>query len=177
VAQVVGSLLNLFGLAPKVAIAADSIARAFRGDDAGTDSLGGLGPLAPSIADQDRASEHAMAEDERVRANRQYLGVRNDYFKRRAGARVLDPDGNADELLTPAQHLALRAKFDGMPDLVRSEEDARLDARGVVRMPHRSVHDARQSTLDTAADDGDQDEWFRDTVTRDPIHAQEKRHR
>lgn len=163
-------LLKLFGLAPRVAIAADAVSRAFRGEDDAGDNMGGLGPLAPSTLDQDRAREEAIAEDERVRANRQYLGLRDDYFKRRVGAR--DANGHVS---TVAESLVLRSKFDQMPDVTRSESDARLDASGAVPMPHRSVSAARASTLEIAADDGDADDWFRDPTTRDPIHASEKR--
>lgn len=166
-----GSLLNLFGLGPKIAIAADAVTRALKGDDT-TNDLGSLGPLAPSVLDQDRAAEQQIAEDERVRANRKYIGMRDDYFKRRVGAR--DADGH---VATVAESLALRAKFDGMPDVTRSEQDARLDAAGIVRMPHRSVADAHAETLDVARDDGDANDWFRDAPTRDPIHAHEKRRR
>lgn len=164
-----GNLLNLFGLAPKLAIATDAVTRAFRGDDGG-ENLGGLGPLTPSTLDQDRAREEAQAEDERVRANRQYLGLRDDYFKRRVGAR--DANGH---VATVAESLVLRTKFDQMPHVVQSENDARLDAAGIVKMPHRSVAAARAGTLDVAADDGDSNDWFRDEPTRDPIHASEKR--
>jgi hypothetical protein len=166
----------LRALAPRVAIAVDALKQAVFGDDAGSAPQdNGLGVLAPTIADQDRAQAIIEQETQRGIEARQYLRLRNDYFKNRVGANLMDGDGKPSGTASEAERLLLRTKFDQMPDLVRSEREMRDDTRSGGRLfPQRSIEAARE--FDRELGDPDGHEFWRDPpVKRAPIHATERK--
>lgn len=172
--SVLDRIAKLVGV--RAAVAVDNVSRAFKGEDSGGDPTGGLGPLAPTVLDRDRAEAIEMQESERQREARNYIGLRNDYCKRRVGAAVLDYDGRAGMHSTPAERLAIRASLDQMPDITRSESDARAERNGVA-MPHRSVQAAREASREASAQDGDGDDkwWGEQTEDREPQHFSQRR--
>jgi hypothetical protein len=138
------NLLRLLGV--RTAVAVDAVSKTFRGERGPLeqrDADAGLVGIAPML-DHGRTESHARMHDERVAQAKQYLRTRDNYFKKRVGARVIDEkSGKPDAAATLAERMVLRAEFDKIPDLVQSEQESREVAAGLRVFPHRSTDDAK----------------------------------
>jgi hypothetical protein len=99
----------------------------------------GITAIAPTLT-QYGTELHARQMSERTRQAKQYIAARDDYFKKRAGARIIGPTGIPCRLDTLDSRREAAAKLRANPHLARSEAEI---ASGIA-VPHRSVAEAQR---------------------------------